>query len=214
MNGLEAAKPKLIESPLILVGEGVEEVLFFSAMLEHLCISGVQVEQYNGKDGLSAYLKTLKVRPGFSTVTRLGITRDADDNPIGALHSVQDAVQRTGFSSELLVRVFVLPWEGRKGALEDLCLQTIAGQPIDTCIEDYFVCVARTTSHSFSSGSSRAKARVHTWLAAQEEPDLRLGIAAQKGLVDWASPAFEQLKQFLWELYGPLPSPFPPHQSG
>src|SRR6266487_7124388 len=83
MNGVEAAKPKPIESPLMLVGEGVEEVLFFSAMLEHLGISGVQVEQYIGKTGLNAYLRTLKVRPGFAPVTRLGITRDADDNPTG-----------------------------------------------------------------------------------------------------------------------------------
>jgi len=114
MNGLEAAKPKLIESPLMLVGEGKEEYHFFTALLKHLGISGVQVEQYIGKTGLNAYLRTLKVRPGFSTVTRLGITRDADDNPIGALHSVQAAVQQTGFPSELFVRVFVLPGEGRQ----------------------------------------------------------------------------------------------------
>src|SRR6266540_821533 len=138
MNGLEAAKPKRIESPLMLVGEGKEEVLFFSAMLKHLQIFGVQVEQYNGRTGLGAYLRTLKVRPGFSALATLGVTRDADGNPTGSLNSMQAAVEQAQFRTELIVRLFLLPGAGRKGALEDLFLETIADQPIETCIEDYF----------------------------------------------------------------------------
>ena len=154
MNGVEAGKPKLIEATRILIGEGVEEVLFFKALLGHLGIHGVQVEHYNGKAGLGSYLKTLTTRPGFAAVERLGITRDADANPTGAVTSVQDSIGRAQFPSALVVRTFVLPGNGRDGALENLCLQTIEGQPLGACIEDYFTCVARTTSRSFASESN------------------------------------------------------------
>jgi hypothetical protein len=132
----------------------------------------------------------------------LGITRDADEAADAARASVTGAVQRAGFPSGLKVLTFILPGLGSQGALEDLCLQSFAGQPIERCITDYFACVERVTSWSRPSGSGAAKARVHAWLAAQAQPDLRLGYAAAKGYLDWTSPAFEELKTFLREGLG------------
>jgi len=200
MSEAEPAVPALVSEPRLLIGEGVEEVLFFTAMLKHLGITGVQVEQYSGKAELAPYLRTLKVRPGFSQLRVLHITRDADDSPEAASASVADAVQRAGFPASVVVRTLLLPGAGRQGALEHLCLEAIAGQPIEQCVDDYFGCVRRVTSVDLTCGTWRAKARIHAWLAAQERPDLRLGEAAAKGYIAWSAPAFHELKGFLRRL--------------
>jgi hypothetical protein len=200
MSEAEPAAPALVSEPRLLIGEGMEEILFFKAMLGHLGITGVQVEQYRGKAGLAPYLRTLTVRPGFSELRVLHITRDADDSPEDAFASVEGAVKGADLPRSLVVRTYLLPGSGRRGALEDLCLEAIAGQPIEQCIDDYFGCVRRVTSVDLTCGTWRAKARIHAWLAAQEKPDLRLGMAAAKGYIAWSAPAFDELKGFLRRL--------------
>src|SRR6266852_4213813 len=97
MNGGEATVPKGIESPILLIGEGVEEVLFLEALLGYLNVSGVQVEHYEGKSALGRFLKALKNRPGFAAVKKLGIIRDADDDPPAAARNVDGAIAQAGF---------------------------------------------------------------------------------------------------------------------
>jgi hypothetical protein len=84
MNGAPGIAPNPIEATRMLLGEGREEELFLGALLNHLAISGVQVENYQGKSKLAPFLKALRNRPGFVRVERLGILRDADDDPAGA----------------------------------------------------------------------------------------------------------------------------------
>lgn len=200
MNAPDCGKPKPIDQTRILAGEGVEDVLFFAAILEHLKITGVQVEPYGGKPGLAAYLKTLKTRPGFDRVLKIGVIRDADDDPVAAAASVEGAISRAGFPESVIVSKLIVPGASATGALENLLLQTIAGKPVEGCIEEYLACAAGATGVTHSSATNRAKSRVHAWLAAQAPPDLRLGIAAGKGLLDWSSPAFDELKAFLRKL--------------
>jgi len=197
MNGTETAKPKAIDQTMVLVGEGVEEVHFFSALLGDLGISGVQVEHCNGKDGLGAYLKTLKTRTGFALVRKVAIVRDADEDPAAAAASVEGYIARAGFPESVSVSKLIVPGATATGALENLFLQTIAGQQIEGCIEEYLACATEATGIKHASTTNQAKSRVHAWLAAQDPPDLRLGIAAGKGLLDWSSPAFDELKAFL-----------------
>lgn len=202
MNGPITPVPREVSSRAMLIGEGIEEVLCFSALLKHLGLTAVQVEHYNGKSGLDLYLQTLKVRPGFAALKVLGITRDADSDPAAATASVLDTVRHLQFPAELKVDYFILPGKTKAGALEDLCLATLAGSPLERCVEDYLKCAARALSRSFEADAVRAKARIHAWLAVQDPPDLRLGHAAEKGLLQWESPVFEELKQFLRTLYG------------
>ena len=61
-------------------------------------------------------------------------------------------------------------------------------------------CAARARGYIHTTTTNKAKARVHAWLAAQPRPDLRLGNAAANGLIDWSSPAFDQLKAFVRDL--------------
>ena len=200
MNGAPGAAPKPVEATRMLLGEGVEEELFLKALLAHLGISGVQVENYGGKSNLAPFLKALKNRSGFTQVLKLSILRDGDDDPAGAESSVGNAIAQAAFSQELTISRLILPGGGKLGALENLCLQSIEDQPINTCVEDYMKCAALATGHDHATTANKAKARIHTWLAAYRKPDLRLGHAAADGLLDWSSHAFDELKTFLREL--------------
>ena len=68
MNGAPGNAPRPIAATRILLGEGKEEELFLQALLKHLGIAGVQVENYEGKPKLAPYLRALKNRPGFAQV--------------------------------------------------------------------------------------------------------------------------------------------------
>ena len=200
MNGTPEVTPRPIEATPMLLGEGKEEEVFLEALLKHLGIFGVQVENYGGKSNLAPLLKALKNRSEFAQVDKLSILRDADDDPTGAASSVDNAIAQAAFAAELTVRKLILPGGTQVGALENLCLQSIAGRPIETCVEEYISCAARATGHIHTTTTNKAKSRIHAWLAAQPRPDLRLGLAAADGLIDWSSSAFDQLREFVRDL--------------
>lgn len=197
-------KPIQIDRPKLLIGEGSEDQRFLKAFLKFLGIGDIQVEQYRGKSNLSIYLKTLKVVPGFSSLTSLAITRDADDRASSAFQSVCDSLKSHGYSvpreveqiesGTPSVSIFIFPDGANPGMLEDLCLLSVRDDPVMTCVDRYFQCVQQQASRQ---PNNRAKAKIHAFLASQIEPDRRLAEAAEKGLWDWNSPAFDRLKQFL-----------------
>jgi hypothetical protein len=199
--------PQALSKPKLLIGEGKEEVDFFTAFLTHLNITDVQVEQYGGKQGLPSYLRTLVVRPGYLNVVSLGITRDADNSAQSAFQSVCSSLNRASLPvpsrpGEIVgdspqVSIMILPDGQNSGMLEDLCLTAIETDPVLQCVDEYFDCVYRTSGRK---PNNMAKARVHTWLASQLEPDKRLGEAAKAGYLPWDSPGFDSLKQFLQAL--------------
>jgi hypothetical protein len=199
--------PQALSKPKLLIGEGKEEVDFFTAFLTHLNITNVQVEQYGGKQGLPSYLRTLVVRPGYLNVVSLGITRDADNSAQSAFQSVCSSLNRASLPvpsrpGEIVgdspqVSIMILPDGQNSGMLEDLCLTAIETDPVLQCVDEYFDCVYRTSGRK---PNNMAKARVHTWLASQLEPDKRLGEAAKAGYLPWDSPGFDSFKQFLQAL--------------
>jgi hypothetical protein len=202
-----SSTPQALSKPKLLIGEGKEEVDFFTAFLNHLNISNVQVEQYGGKQGLPRYLRTLVVRPGYLNVISLGITRDADNSAQGAFQSVCSSLHRASLPvpsqpREIVgdspqVSVMILPDGQNSGMLEDLCLAAVETDPVLQCVDEYFDCVYRTAGRK---PNNMAKARVHAWLSSQIEPDKRLGEAAKAGYWPWDSPGFDSLKQFLQAL--------------
>jgi hypothetical protein len=211
-RGMPIIKPKL------LLGEGIEEVYFFDALLDHLGINDVQVHQYDGKTNIGAGLKAIKDRSGFiNQVVSLGVTRDADytDDPADdtaaaqrAFQSVSGALTYASLPVPLApmvkaagdpeVSVFILPDNQRPGMLEDLCVASTTAPDLD-CITEYFDCVELRTGR-VRGRRNVAKSRVHAWLATQTEPDKQLGQAALAGYWDWNNPAFDLIKQFLQQL--------------
>lgn len=189
-----SSTPQTLSKPKLLIGEGKEEVAFFTEFLTHLNISDVQVEQYGGKTGLTSYLRTLILRPGYLNIVSLGITRDADNSAQSAFQSVCGSLNRASLPvpnqpGEIVgdspkVSVMILPGAQRNGMLEDLCLDAVETDPVLQCVDEYFDCVYRTSGRK---PNNIAKARVHTWLASQIEPDKRLGEAAKAGYLPWDS---------------------------
>jgi hypothetical protein len=198
---------QILSKPKLLIGEGKEEVDFFTAFLSHLNISNIQVEQYGGKQGLSRYLQTLVVRPGDLDIVSLGITRDADNSAQSAFQSVCSSLNSASLPipskpGEIAgdipqVSVMILPDGQTSGMLENLCLTAVETDPVLQCVDEYLECVYKTSGRK---PNNMAKARVHAWLSSQIEPDKRLGEAAKAGYLPWNSPGFDSLKQFLQAL--------------
>jgi len=193
-----------LDQPKLLIGEGKDETLILAALLDHLMIENIRVEEYGGKQKLPDYLDALRLRPGFAHLVSLGVTRDADEDETAAFASVRNYLDSRGFAapnvsghiqaSNPSVGIMIFPDGRSAGMLEDLCLAAWRTDPVMTCINDYFDCITRVKGRMPNQIS---KARVHAWLSAQSPPDLRLGIAAQKRLLDWNNPAFEQLVNFV-----------------
>ncbi len=198
---------KELSKPKLLIGEGKEEELFFTAFLTHLNISDVQVEQYGGKQALPSYLKTLPLRPGYLQIVSLGITRDADNFAQSAFQSICTSLSRASLpvsrepgeiaGSSPQVSILILPDNQNSGMLEDLCLAAIETDPVLQCVDEYLECVSKTIRRK---PNNMAKARVHAWLSSQIEPDKRLGEAAKANYWPWNSTRFDCLKQFLQAL--------------
>ncbi len=196
-----AASPfERIVYPKLLIGEGQDEVRFFEAFLRHLKIANVQVIGYGGKQKLRQFVGTLPRIPGFAGLESLGVTRDADDDPAAAAQSIDSALQATVFPGALKVTKYVMPGRESSGALESVCMSAFAGLPIERCIERYLLCATEAGCVNEWSIGNAAKARLQTWLAVQSSPGFRLGEAAQAGLIQWDSPAFDDLRSFITSL--------------
>lgn len=193
-----------IKENKILVVEGKEEEMFFSALGDHLNLRGIQILPIGGKTKLRDNLKLIKVPANFASVVSLGIVRDADDDAERAFQSVQDALREAGlpFPSQMMrptdtnpqVTVMILPDGIKPGMLEDLCLASIATDPVTSCIDQYFQCVESQAGYL---PKDMSKAKIHAFLASRPDPDKRLGEAAQSGYFPWDHQALNQIKDFL-----------------
>ena len=218
----------------LILGEGEDEIGFFRSLVKHLALPGIIVEPYvyikKGRDGLehpitgvaaaSRTIKALRVRHDFDRITRICATRDVDDEQItNVMRSLGDAFGKAGLPTPdqpssiagsgdgVRVGVFLLPGQGRGGILEDLCLDAIRDDPAWPCLESYFTCLDERGVQRSGLASMISKAKIHAWLASREDATLaRLGIAAEKGYIDWEHTAFGPLKNFLRELFDD-PSP-------
>ena len=194
-----------VERPSLLVVEGVNDARFFRAFLDWLSKPDVQVARVGGRDNIRPFLlETLPGSPDFPRLRSLGIIRDADDSPASAFQSVQDALRASPLpaplgpwnverAEDISVSVAILPDDSSTGSLEDLCLRSIEGSIEFECVEQYMTCI----EGNGPLNGQRSKARLHTYLAAQPDPGLRIGEAADAGVWDWESDAFRQVADFL-----------------
>ena len=196
-----------IKQSKILVVEGRDDELFFSAIVKNLNLQGIQILGIGGKEKIRPNLKALRVSPNFSRVTSLGVIRDADDNASSAFQSVCSALENAGFPQPSqsghtvgispTVSVLILPDGQKPGMLEDVCLQSIGTHPILSCINQYLTCVEGATS---VLSSNISKAKVYAYLAAQSSPGKRLGESASAEYWQLTHQAFNGISQFLRSL--------------
>jgi hypothetical protein len=187
-----------------LLVEGGDDLAFFQALTRYLHLGDIQLQRFGGVSELQAFLKALRLAPGFAAVAALGIVRDADRDPNSAFRSVQSALRnaglpvprtaRTAAAGPPRIAVYLLPEPRTPGTLETLCLQAVAADPALACVDEYIKCVEQRLG---SLPGHSDKARVHTFLASRSRPELHVGEAAAAGHWPWDDPCFDQVKQFL-----------------
>jgi hypothetical protein len=203
-----------LSKPKLLLGEGVEEVMVFSALLQHLGIPDVQVADYGGKPNLHPYLDGLARMTGFRGLHSIGVTRDADDElPVDVFTKVIDFCRNIPGQPYALptapglmaagrpnVALFILPDNTRCGMLEDVCWQAVQYGPAIGCVDEFLRCVQQRAARQ-ALPKDMPKARMHAWLSSQDPPDRRLGEAAgKKGWLDFDHACFQPLKDFIRQL--------------
>lgn len=201
--------------PGLLLGEGKDEVEFFTALLLEMGLADtVQVIDYGGVAKLPEFLTDLSRTPGIDTVRCIAVTRDADEDASSALTSLQHLVT----SSPLADRIrghFVLPDNRSPGALEALWLESLRESDFTPCVEEFFRCIEARGWKPSQTFSKNDKARAQLHIATKDTPNERFGLAAWHGRketdrewmrekwIDFDHPAFGPLKQFLEDAFAP-----------
>ena len=191
-----------IEHPFVLVVEGKDEERFFGALLRHMGMSNVQVLGIGGKANLTRHLKGLVLTPTFSQVVGLGVVRDADHDPAAAFQSVCHSLNAAKLAVPTVpgqlrgampaVAALIVPQEGT-GALEDICLSSVADDPAMPCITAFFDCVQPLLGAPRHMG----KAKVQAFLSCRPEEGKRLGEAAEAGYWPWEAACFGVVTEFI-----------------
>lgn len=202
-----------IQSSRLLFVEGVDEEKLFGALLKHMGLTGLQVMGIAGKTQIAPNLKSFAASSAFTTgfVSAIGVVRDCDNNRKGTFDSVCGALKAAKLpvptssmtliaENDLRVGIMIMPPTqlGTDHMLEDLCLASVGEDRAVGCLENYFACLSQQgITHK---SNAIAKARLHAFLASRQEPDLRLGEAAQKGYWNFEHPAFTDVRTFLTQL--------------
>ena len=196
-----------IEKPKLLLVEGIDEVRLFGALAKDIGSEDVQIRPYQGKGNIRRFLRVLPQVPGYSDLESIAVTRDADKNGDKAAKKVRDALGAAGLpvpdsplesanDGRIEVRYLIIPPNSKTGALEDVCLASVDEDPAMVCVESYFGCIEQSELDG-PREKWMSKAKVHAFLSSREDPALRLGEAAERGLWSFDAPAFDPLKSVL-----------------
>ena len=193
-----------IEQAKLLVVEGFDDERLFNALLRHIGVSGIQVLNAGGKDNIRQTLKVITQSTNYSEVSSVGVVRDADANAGRAFQSVRDALRDANLpvpdaplslvEGAIRVAVLIVPHGKSSGAIEDVCLESVAGDAAMGCVQDYLSCL---NDNAVEQPNNLRKAEAQAFLASRERPSLRLGEAASAGYWDFEHSAFEAFKRLL-----------------
>lgn len=201
-----------ITSPHLLAVEGKDEYNFFTAILNDLSINTVQLVDLGGKDKFPIELPLLMQLEGFRNLKVIGFVRDAEEKRAkSAFDSIRATLKKNRLPAPASMAsftpgppktgIFIMPDNRGAGMLENLCLRTLKGQPIDRCINDFMSCISAIMNSEEQAYFNESKARVQTYLAFRAPLVNSLGLGALKRYWDFNHPCFEKLKQFLRNLF-------------
>jgi hypothetical protein len=199
-----ASKSITIDKPRLLLVEGSHEEKFFHGLLRRENISDVQVLPLIGKYQFREKIEVLTKVDNFSDVESVGLIRDADESFANTFSSLTNALANAGLSfpenpmtftnSSPQVGIFIPPDNQNSGSLEDLCLASVANDPVLNCAQDYMDCL-RGVQHA--EHPHKSKALVQVYLAKEPDGDVHMGTASEKNIWSWDSPAFIPIRTFL-----------------
>lgn len=171
--------------------EGIEDETFVKEFLKanqlhyHL--------QFKGKKGYAHLRRTIPTLVKESGIKTLGIIADANSNFTARWQSISDAVKQLHYpisssnpNGTILTHddpiypklgIWIMPNNAENGMLEDFAAKII---PDDEQLLVYAdQCISNLPEKRFID-NHLSKARIHTWLAWQEEPGTSLGMAVIK----------------------------------
>jgi len=204
---LSSAAPRPFSRRRLLVVEGNDESRFFTALARHLDIGEFDTHDMRGRYDWPAKMKAVVRTPGFERVEKLGLVRDADDDPAGAFQSVCTALSAADLPvppaplasavGAIAVSVLIIPGDNEPGCLEDLCLRTVSTDPIMACIDGLVSCVERNASEM---PDHLSKARLQTFIALKPGRCKLLGEAADAQYWAWGHESLVLVCDFLRSL--------------
>lgn len=190
--------------PHLLAVEGDDDFHFVVRMLGHLNIDSVHVHCLDGVNSLPTKLTTITKTPGFGSVARFALLVDSDSDPGGRQQSIRTALQIAGLPVPAIpdqfagtsrqVKYSTVPGPTAVGCLDDLLIQTFAGEPNASCVGTYLACAGVTPG---PLGSRWSKAWVHSYLATFPTPGLKIGEAAKAGYINVSAPQLAPVRNFI-----------------
>lgn len=208
-------QPFALSKSRLVIGEGKDECQLLGVLTERLGISqAVQLTDYGGKDRLGRRLGIMANGRDFREgLDALLLLRDADDDAVAALQSVQDALGRAmlpvpteageyvtgGFAGRTVrVGILILPGFGRKtGSLETLCYRSATDSRAKECVTRYLRCLAEK---KVELPANRDKTRAYAYIATGKRAGFAVGRAAQQGYWDFDHAAWNELKTMLMQM--------------
>lgn len=204
-----------IQTPKLLIVEGVEDVHLMDAMIKHLMsehnINGLKDVQILKIDGYPHLKESLEViynsREYKSLLSSIAIVVDADNNAADRFRSICTHLKNSKYSvpstqltkteSKPSVIVLTVP-RNEQGMIEDICLKSVSNDPAMKCVDHYIECVSYlSNSGSLDTPRNLSKAKLQAFLASRKEPGLRMGIAAKGKCFPFDDSAFDDIKQLL-----------------
>lgn len=199
--------PRQIESEVQLLVEGKGPAGFFEALIEHLALENLQIQNFGSVTELRSFLPAFVKMSDFLRVKSVGIVRDAETNATGAFNSVQGCLARAGLpvpnvtgervGADPAITVMILPAADQTGMLETLLCETFGDEDVCTCIDRFFECVEELQREAVHKPF---KARARAYLATKRDPDLSVGVAAKRGYWNLEHPVLQPLRTFLSEI--------------
>ena len=196
--------PRQINKPCQLLVEGKDQFHFFEAMVGHLAIGDIQVQDFGGISQARPFLGQFVKAPSFGEVRRLGIVRDAETSASSAIQSLKDSLSSVGLpvpsdpgefsDGSPSVGIMVLPDNRSPGMLETNLCETFEGTEIDMCITDFLGCAQRQEGVTIAK---IYKARAHAWIATRPDPHLSVGYAAKRQYWDLAHESLRSIRDFV-----------------
>ena len=207
------SKKKEIESSSLLMVEGKDECNFFKALFVVLGINHVQIEDMGGKDRFDAAIRAFSKMQGFDDIVNIGFVRDAENTPASAAfmsicgslqHIDLEPPKSIGTVEKIRnkkIGIFIMPNNSNPGMLETVCLDSIHQNDL---YKDY---ILPYTNHLLAdmyhnnTQFNKAKSEVQIYLASKVPLVNSLGLGAVNGHWDFNHPVFNDIKQFLRELF-------------
>jgi len=214
------ATPRQIEKQKLILAEGMDVHGFLFHASRAFDRDDIQVFNFKGKDELRPFLEALSNMENFTNVNTIVIARDAETNAQSTVQSIRSALQNAEnldlpiptepfqFSSSNGIKTAFILFPGldkngksRAGTIEDLCLETVADDPVlKKCVENFIKC---SSQNQLDNDVLRHpwKSRLHAYLAGKDDhAGIKLGVAAKDRVWNWDHPAMIPFKEVIQKM--------------